>query len=74
MMLCFGMPNGVVESEPSNAGRSSGVLGVVPVRDQRVDDVGPPVPRRRPRPASWRLPPGLVQIGSVSASQEKPPP
>ena len=23
-MLCFGMPNGVVESDPSKAGRSSG--------------------------------------------------
>ena len=23
-MLCFGMPNGELESEPSNAGRSSG--------------------------------------------------
>ena len=30
-MLCFGMPNGVVESEPSNAGRSSGYCEWCPV-------------------------------------------
>ena len=59
---------------PPRVGLGQRVAQVIPARHQRLDQVGPAVLGRRGHHLHAAAPPGLFHVGSVSASQVKPPP